>query len=66
MDGGGGGGPSMDVGVRWRQTMSIALAPRCEAANWIAIESCNIFNDWRRDHELWSSGHPKTMGSLSN
>ena len=40
--------------------------PRCEAANWIAIGSCNIFNDWRRGHELGSSGHPKTMGSLSN
>ena len=45
---------------------AIALAPRCEAANWNAIESCNTFNDWRRGHELWSSGHPKTMGSLSN
>ena len=48
-------------------TIAIALAPRCEAANWIqevAIESCNIFSDWRRGHELGSSGHPKTMGSL--
>ena len=42
----------------------IALAPRCEAANWIAIGSCSIFNDWRSGHELGSSGHPKTMGSL--
>ena len=31
-----------------------------------AIESCNIIYDWRRGHELGSSGHPTTltMGSL--
>ena len=29
-----------------------------------AIESCNTFNDWHRGHELKSSGHPKTTGSL--
>ena len=40
--------------------------PRCEAGNWIAIGSCNTRNDWRRGHELGSSGHPKTMGPLSN
>ena len=29
-------------------TVAMALAPRCEAANWIAIESCNLLNDWHR------------------
>ena len=43
------------------QNTPIALAPRCEAANWIAIESHNSFNEWRRGHE---PGHPKTMGSF--
>ena len=47
-------------------SIHVALAPRCKASNWIAIDSCNMFYDWRRGHELWSSGHPKTTGSLSN
>ena len=30
-----------------------------------ASGSCGIFGDWRRGHELGSSGHPKTAGPLS-
>ena len=52
------------AGASAGEPQAIALAPRCEAANWSAVGSCNILNDWRRGHELWSSGHPKTMGSL--
>ena len=58
--------PAFGKGVRVLLRGPIAFAPRCEAANWIAIESYNIANDLRRGHELGSSGHPKTMGSLSN
>ena len=46
----------------YMQSMALAPGPDAKLPIGLLIESCNIFNDWRRGHELGSSGHPKTNG----